>query len=383
MGIRVENIRKSYGTEQVLDGINIEIPDRSFYSVVAPTGAGKTTLLRIMAGIEAADSGTVYYDGTPMTDVAVQDRSVGMVYQEFINYPSLTVRENLASPLEVSDENYSREEINRRVEETAEMLQISHILNNLPEEVSGGEAQRTAISRALIKEPDYLFMDEPLANLDYKLREQLRSDFERLFSEQDTTVIYATPQAGDALAMSTHIGFLHEGNIIQDGRRDEIYFQPKCLPVAEYLGEPPMNVLSGTLEEEGNQRVFTLSDGTRIAMGTASGSFPSLSPGRDYEIGFRPQDMTFVRNENGQAAEEEEDTLIHPELSFVETVGSTSTLHLEYQGKEIYALSAKPVHLDAGSTLTFSIDPGKLYVYDPATGDLIATGSKIPSFSSE
>lgn len=380
MGIRVENLRKSFGTEQVLDGINIEIPDRSFYSVVAPTGAGKTTLLRIMAGIEPADAGTVYYDGTDMTNVAVQDRSVGMVYQKFINYPSLTVRENLASPLEVSDKNYSREEINRRVEETAEMLQISHILNNLPEEVSGGEAQRTAISRALIKEPDYLFMDEPLANLDYKLREQLRSDFERLFSEQDTTVIYATPQASDALAMSTHVGFLHEGNIIQDAPRDEIYFQPRYLPVAEYLGEPPMNVLSGTLIEEGNRRFFKLSDGTRIAAGTATGAFPSLSPGRDYHLGFRPQDMTFVPNENGTPAEEE-DTLIRPDLSFVETVGSTSTLHLEYQGKELYALNAEPVHLEAGSTLSFSLDPGKLYVYDPETSDLIATGNKIPSFS--
>jgi ABC-type sugar transport system ATPase subunit len=383
MGIRVENLRKSFGTEQVLDGINIEIPDRSFFSVVAPTGAGKTTLLRIMAGIERPDSGTVYYDGKDMTGVAVQDRSVGMVYQEFINYPSLTVRENLASPLEVSDENYSREEIDRRVEETAEMLQISHILNNLPEEVSGGEAQRTAISRALIKEPDYLFMDEPLANLDYKLREQLRSDFERLFSEQDTTVIYATPQAGDALAMSTHIGFLHDGNIIQDAPRDEIYFHPKFLPVAEYLGEPPMNVLSGTLTEEGDRRFFELRDGTRIAVGTASGSFPSLSPGRDYELGFRPQDMTFVRNGNGTAAEDEDETLIHPDLSFVETVGSTSTLHLEYQGKEIYALNSEPVHLEPGSTLSFSVDPGKLYVYDPATGDLIATGHKIPSFSQQ
>ena len=148
MGIRVENLHKSFGTEKVLDGINLEIPDRSFFSVVAPTGAGKTTLLRILAGIEPADAGTVYYDGQDMTDVAVQTRSVGMVYQKFINYPSLTVRENLASPLQVSDQNHSQEEIERRVQETAEMLQIDHILDNLPEEVSGGEAQRTAISRA-------------------------------------------------------------------------------------------------------------------------------------------------------------------------------------------------------------------------------------------
>ncbi|MFB6273262.1 MAG: ABC transporter ATP-binding protein [Salinibacter sp.] len=381
MGIRVENLRKSFGTEQVLDGINLEIPDQSFFSVVAPTGAGKTTLLRIIAGIEAADAGTVYYDDQDMTGEAVQDRSVAMVYQEFINYPSLTVRENLASPLEVSDENYSREEINRRVEETAEMLQISHILNNLPEEVSGGEAQRTAISRALIKEPDYLFMDEPLANLDYKLREQLRGDFERLFSEQDTTVVYATPLAGDALAMSTHIGFLHDGNVIQDAPRDEIYFRPKYLPVAGYLGEPPMNILEATLLEKGKQHIFEFSDGSRIAAGTSEGTFPSLSPDRKYHLGFRPQDMSFVGRGDGAATEAEADTVITPELSFVETVGSTSTLHLAYQGKEIYALSPRPLHIEAGTPLSFSLDPEKIYVYDPATNELIAAGSKIPTFS--
>ncbi|PSQ74931.1 MAG: ABC transporter ATP-binding protein [Bacteroidetes bacterium QH_9_64_21] len=377
MGIRIENLRKSFGTEQVLDGISLEIPDRSFFSVVAPTGAGKTTLLRILAGIERADAGKVYYDEEEVTNRAVQKRSVGMVYQEFINYPSLTVRENLASPLEVSDENYSQDEIDRRVEETAEMLQISHILNNLPEEVSGGEAQRTAISRALIKEPDYLFMDEPLANLDYKLREQLRSDFERLFSEQETTVVYATPQAGDALAMSTHIGFLHEGTIIQDAPRDEIYFQPEYLPVAEFLGEPPMNVLPATLRREDNDRFFEFEDGSRIAAGTASGAFPALSPDRKYYIGFRPQDMSFV--ENGAA--DDADPVIHPDLSFVETVGSTSTLHLEYQDTEIYALSPRPLHLEAGAAPSFAIDPGKLYVYDFESEDLIATGDKVPSFS--
>ena len=380
MGIRVENLHKSFGTEKVLDGIDLEIPNRSFFSVVAPTGAGKTTLLRILAGIAPPDEGTVYYDEKDMTGVAVQNRSVGMVYQEFVNYPSLTVRENLASPLEVSDQNYSREEINRRVEETAQMLKIDHILNNLPEEVSGGEAQRTAISRALIKEPDYLFMDEPLANLDYKLREGLRSDFERLFKEQDTTVVYATPQAGDALAMSTHIGFLHAGDIIQADPRDEVYYRPQYLPVAEYLGEPPMNVLSATLAEDVKQRFFELEDGTRIAGGTASGTFPSLSPGREYLLGFRPQDMAVLSPGNG-AARNEDQSIITPKLSFVETVGSTSTLHLDYQGKEIYALHSAPVHLETGSEISFSIDPGKLYIYDPASGDLIATGSKIPSFS--
>jgi ABC-type sugar transport system ATPase subunit len=241
--------------------------------------------------------------------------------------------------------------------------------------VSGGEAQRTAISRALIKEPDYLFMDEPLANLDYKLREGLRSDFERLFSEQDTTVVYATPQAGDALAMSTHIGYLHEGTIIQDAPRNEIYFRPQYLPVAQYLGEPPMNILSVTLVQSktGTDRYFELEEGARIP----ADNFPSLSPGRDYLLGVRPQDMSLLRNGDDEAAE----VIIEPTLSFVETVGSTSTLHMEFQDKEIYALNPNPLSLETGDALPFALDPGKFYVYDPASEDLIATGDKIPSFS--
>lgn len=369
MGIRVDDLHKSYGTEPVLNGISLDIPDRSFFSVVAPTGAGKTTLLRILAGIESPDAGRVYYDDEDVTERPVQQRSVGMVYQEFVNYPSLTVRENLASPLEVSDQNYSAEEINRRVEETAEMLKIDHILDNLPDEVSGGEAQRTAISRALIKQPDFLFMDEPLANLDYKLREGLRTDFERLFSEQDTTVVYATPQAGDALSMSTHVSYLHEGHILQAAPTNEIYYRPQHLPVAGYLGEPPMNLVSATVVENGADRFFEVGSSVRIP----ADAFSSLSPGHEYRLGFRPQDMTLV--------DEPDATTIESTLSFVETVGATSTLHMDFQGREIYALSPDAVHLQTGTTLSFALDPGKFYVYDSESGELVATGDKIPSFS--
>lgn len=368
MGIRVENLHKSYGPEKVLDGLTLDIPDRSFFSIVAPTGAGKTTLLRILAGIEPLDSGTVYYDGEDVADRSVQERSIGMVYQEFVNYPPLTVWENLASPLRAST-NMSEEEIDRQVRETAEMLSIDHRLDNLPEEVSGGEAQRTAISRALITEPDYLFMDEPLANLDYKLREELRTEFERLFQELETTVLYATPISGDALSMSTHIGYLYDGKVLQDDVKDKIYYRPEHLPVARYLGEPAMNILPVTLVEEKTDRYFEFEDGVRIS----ASAFGDLTPATQYELGFRPQDM--------KLEEEAAGLTIHPNLAFVETVGSTSTLHLEFQGEEIYALSGEPIDLGTGTTLSYALDPNKLYVYDPDSGNLITTGDKIPSFS--
>jgi ABC-type sugar transport system ATPase subunit len=212
-------------------------------------------------------------------------------------------------------------------------------------------------------------MDEPLANLDYKLREGLRSDFERLFSEEDTTVVYATPQAGDALSMSTHVSYLHDGKILQAAPTNEIYYRPQYLPVASYLGEPPMNIVPAQVVEDGADRFFEIDSTVHIP----AGSLSSLSPNHDYFLGFRPQDMHLV--DNGA------DATIEPELSFVETVGSTSTLHMDFQGREIYALSSDPVHMEKGATLSFALDPEKFYVFDSESGDLIATGAKIPSFS--
>jgi len=180
--------------------------------------------------------------------------------------------------------------------------------------------------------------------------------------------------------MSTHIGYLHEGKLIQDAPRDEIYFRPRFLPVAEYLGEPPMNLVTGMLVEDNTERYFELPDGTRVTAGSATGAFPALDAGQEYRIGFRPQDMVYL-NGQGAAQAHGQDTVLNMDLAFVETVGSTSTLHLDYDGRELYALHAGPVHMNAGATLSFSLDPEKLYIYDAESGDLIAAGNKIPSFT--
>lgn len=184
MSYVLENISKYYRGESFINDVTLEIKDGDFVTLLGRTGSGKTTLLRILAGIERPDKGRVLQDGVDITNVPVQKRNVAMVYQQFINYPSFTVYENIASPLRVSGKKYSEQEIDKRVRETAELLNISHILNHLPEEVSGGQQQRTAIARALVKDVSLIILDEPLANLDYKLREELRESLKEYLKEE-------------------------------------------------------------------------------------------------------------------------------------------------------------------------------------------------------
>lgn len=363
MGIEVSNLSKNYGSEVVLKDLDLHVPDNSFTSIVAPTGTGKTTLLRIMAGVETPTEGKVYYDDEDVTDTPVQSRNISMVYQQFINYPSLTIYENIASPLRVSDKKLSEDDIDSRVQEIAELLNIKDLLDHLPEEASGGEKQRTAIARALIKKPQFTFLDEPLANLDYKLREELRSQFQIIFKEEQSTFVYATPAPEDALSMSTHIGFLHENDILQFGEIEEVYYHPDYVEVGSYLNEPPMNILSSELVEEEDGLYFRVSDEFMV------GAFDQdkLETGKNYLLGVRPQDLEIGESKNNVTFE----TVV----SFNEIVGSTTTLHSDHEGQEIIIFSPEPKRRPEGEKLTLSLDPQKVYVFDEETSELITQGS--------
>jgi len=206
MGIVVENVSRSYEGRAVLKDISLEVKDGEFVSFLAPTGEGKTTLLRILAGIERPDSGRIYYDGKDVTDLPVQKRSVAMVYQWFVNYPSMTAYENIATPLRASRKKMSKADINNKIQAVATLLKIDSVLANYPSELSGGQQQRLAIARALAKDANYVFLDEPLTNLDYKLQEELRVELKSIFAEKEHgAVVFATPQPVEALVLSTWV----------------------------------------------------------------------------------------------------------------------------------------------------------------------------------
>jgi len=364
MGIEVSNLTKNYGSEVVLDDLDLKVPDNSFTSIVAPTGAGKTTLLRVMAGVEKPTEGRVYYDGEDVTETSVQKRNISMVYQQFINYPSLSIYENIASPLRVSEKDISEDEIDSRVHDVAELLNIEDLLDHLPEEASGGEKQRTAIARALIKKPRFTFLDEPLANLDYKLREELRGQFQVIFKEEESTFVYATPAPEDALSMSTHIGFLHEKEILQFGEREEVYYHPDYVEVGSYLNEPPMNVLSAELIKDKDSFYFQVSEDLTFE----AFDYEKLEPGKEYLLGIRPQGVEIGEVEGCVSF----DTVV----SFNEIVGSTTTLHSDHKGQEIIIFVPEPKRRPEGEKLTVSMDPQMLYVFDKRTSELVTQGSK-------
>lgn len=362
MGIRVSKVTRTFGSQVVLKSLDLDVPSNSFTSIMAPTGAGKTTLLRIMAGVKTPTEGRVYYDGDDVTDVPVQQRNISMVYQQFINYPSLSIYDNIASPLQVSGENLSEGEIDSKVHEVASLLGIEDLLDHLPEETSGGEKQRTAIARALIKRPRFTFLDEPLANLDYKLREELRSRFQLIFQREQNTVIYATPSPADALSMSTHIGFLHDKKILQFGEMEEVYYHPEYVEVGAYLNEPPMNILDSKLVEENGDFYFEVSDEFRVK----AFDVKRLESGREYLLGVRPQDLEIGKSEGN--------TVFETQVSFNEIVGSTTTLHSIHKGQEVIIFVPEPKRRPEGKKLIVSLDPMKIYVFDKSSSKLVLQG---------
>jgi glycerol transport system ATP-binding protein len=351
MSIVAENIRKSYGRQVVLDDLSLEVPSQSFTTILAPTGSGKTTLLRVLAGIEKPDRGRVLYNGVDVTAVPVQKRGISVVYQDFINYPSMTVYENIASPLRVSPERIPNKKIDRRVRDIAELLKISHILNHIPEEVSGGEKQRTAIARALIKGSAFIFLDEPLANLDYKLREELRGELKTVF--KGTTILYATPEPIDALSMSSHVGFLHEGKILQFGRIHEVYARPKCLEVGRYFNDPPMNILDARVVKRNGRIGLAVTDEIFIEVGGQG----RILKDDEYIVGIRPQDLNVVQNRVNMLPFE-------ATVDFTEIVGSFTTLHLVHAGKNLGMVIYQPEKSHRrGDKVKVFLDPHSIYVY--------------------
>jgi multiple sugar transport system ATP-binding protein len=257
MQLTISDVRKRFSTVDALRGASFVAEPGEFFAILGPSGAGKTTLLRIIAGIERADGGQVLLDGRDVADIPVRARDTAMVFQTFALYPHLSTFENLAYPLRES--RVPAEEIKMRVAEIAEMLRLSHALTRKPSTLSGGEQQRCAIGRALIRRPKLLLLDEPLTNLDAKLRHDTRAEFKRLHRELgETTIVYATPDQLEALSMGRRIAVLREGRVVQIAPPQTLYSEPRDEFVASLVGDPPINLVSGTLRESAGKRRIEL-----------------------------------------------------------------------------------------------------------------------------
>ncbi len=361
MGIGVFNIEKSYEADVALNDVSMEIEDGAFVTLLGATGAGKTTLLRIMAGIDRPDKGLVFYDGKDVTDVPVQKRNIAMVYQEFVNYPSMTIYENIASPLRVSKPRYSKTDIDKQVRYHAELLGLTAVLNHYPEEVSGGQKQRTAIARALIKDTRFIFLDEPLANLDYKLREELRGELKTLLQQKGGAVVYATPESVDALSMSTDVAYFEEGRLLQYGPLQEVYHNPAYVEVGAYFSYPTMNIMEAHKITEQGKTSLSISDEIRIDVT----EFRDRLQAQQYLVGVRAYNL-YTSSQNGRGL-----IPFSATVELAEELGSDTELHVRHQELVLVVLMQEVARFPIGTEITGYLDPSRLFIYDRETRQLV------------
>ncbi len=307
---------------------SLALHDSEFNVLLGATLSGKTTLMRLMAGLEKPTTGEVWFDGQNVSGISVQKRNIAMVYQEFINYPNFTVFENIASPLRVAGK--SRTQIDRQVREIAELLNLSDLLERDVANLSGGQQQRTALARALVKDASLVLLDEPLANLDYKLREQLRAELPRLFAKSQSTVVYATSEPEEALMLGGYIATLHEGSVVQYGKTLDIYRQPRNLNCAKIFSYPPINI--ATVRKSG---------GTMSMPGIADWECPDALNNQadgDYILGIRPHHLSLSNSADSERCIDFGGTVQLAEIS-----GSESLIHLQVQGND-WILASSGVH---------------------------------------
>nr|WP_111300514.1 ABC transporter ATP-binding protein [Paracoccus saliphilus] len=314
--------------------------------LLGPTLSGKTSLMRLMAGLDRPAAGKVVWEGQDVTGMRVQDRRVAMVYQQFVNYPAMTVFDNIASPLRLM--GVDRAEIDRRVRETAEMMRLTPMLERKPLELSGGQQQRCALARALVKNAGLVLLDEPLANLDYKLREELRVEIPRIFEESGAIFVYATTEPEEALLLGGNTATLWQGRVTQFGPTPHVYRQPVDATTARVFSDPPMNFLPVT--KAGGQ--LTFGDGQGVPAATLAG----LADGR-YLAGFRPNHLEIRQNAPDAIRFE-------PRLVVTELTGSETFIHLDHHGQRWVGLIHGIHDLPLGRSLPVWLDPRHIYIFD-------------------
>jgi glycerol transport system ATP-binding protein len=354
MGLELKNISLVEGGENWITDISVTF-DAGINVLVGPNLAGKTTLMRIIAGLTKPTEGSVILNGVDITDLSVQKRSVSFVYQQFINYPAFTVFENIASPLKVSELKPSKEEIQARVEEMANLLGLTPFLKRKPNELSGGQQQRVAIARALARKSDLVLLDEPLANLDYKLREQLRDELQDIFSNTQDIVLYSTAEPSEALDFASHTIVLSQGSLAQEGSALELYRNPQSVSVAEALSDPPINLVSSAVT----------SGSASIGSVKFPFSDPAISGRSSFTLGIQPHRIHLSR-------EHSSDVEFRGVVQLAEVTGSITYIHLTLDSGEYVVIEldgAFPVDPDEVVTGYFSTD--QLYGFDPDSGETL------------
>ncbi len=345
----LKNISKSYGKVSVIKDLNLEIIDKEFMVFVGPSGCGKSTLLRIIAGLEDIQGGEVYIDEKVVNNLHPKDRDIAMVFQNYALYPHMSVYENMAFALKIRkmDKNLIRE----KIENVAKSLNLTEYLNRKPKELSGGQKQRVALGRAMVREPKVFLMDEPLSNLDAKLRVQMRSEIRSLHKKLDTTFIYVTHDQVEALTMGDRITVLNRGEIQQVATPDEIYNYPENMFVAGFIGSPQMNFINVKVVSENS-----LSFGDNTIYLTSDLIKRNNLLGKEVIAGIRPEHLSLSECSSSNK--------IEVTAGMVEMLGSEKIVHFELQNHDMSAKLPASVMVAYGDKLCFSPDENKILLFD-------------------
>ena len=332
--------------ETFLSDIHLQLPAERFNILLGPTLSGKTTLMRVIAGLTRPSRGAVLADGEDMTARPVQKRNAAMVCQQFINYPSMTVFDNIASPLVAA--GCSREEIHRRVSDSAKLLRLEPFLSRRPSELSGGQQQRTALARALAKDAGIVLLDEPLANLDYKLREELREELPKLFAGRGTVVVYATSEPAEALLLGGRIAVMHEGKIAQAGETAEVFRQPGHLSVAQIFSDPPLNTIVASKQSD------------HVSAGGEQFPVPPELSGRadgEYTLAFRAHHLLLEKPAETACIQ------IPGVVQIAEIAGSETFVHVRAAGRDWVAQTPRPGAWEQETSVELFVDPKQLMAF--------------------
>jgi glycerol transport system ATP-binding protein len=355
MELTLRGIEQRRGAAVHLYAMDLTLVPRAVTVLLGATQAGKTTLMRVMAGLDTPSAGRVIADGFDVTGMPVRERRVSMVYQQFINYPSMTVADNIASPLRLQGA-LARADIDTRVAELAARLHIEPFLRRLPAELSGGQQQRVALARALAKKAPLMLLDEPLVNLDYKLREELRDELSALFASGESTVVYATTEPTEALLLGGHTAVLDAGELLQYGPTAEVFHRPRSIRVARAFSDPPMNLVQAT---RAGARGIQLPAGLVLALALPepAGAAPGLTVGiRASALRVQPRDG---------------DLALPGSVELAEISGSDTFVHVDTPIGELVAQMAGVHDFTLGAAITLHLSPLQVHVFD-AAGDLLA-----------
>jgi multiple sugar transport system ATP-binding protein len=355
MSISLRNLEKSFGDAVVVDNLSIEINDGELVVLLGPSGCGKTTTLRVIAGLEQATSGEILIDGQRVNDLPPQRRDVAMVFQSYALYPHMTVAENIAYPLRVR--KLAAQEIKKQVQQTAALLEMESLLARRPRELSGGERQRVALARAIVRHPKAFLMDEPLSNLDAKLRLQMRGELKHLQQNLGTTTVYVTHDQAEAMTLGHRVAVMNKGRLQQFDTPLQIYNRPANRFVAEFVGSPSMNLIAGTIDASASRF-----EGSGVSLQLARSEADRIKLGQSQQciFGIRPEDV--------QVSTAQHDGFIEAIVYVTELMGSETFVILDLSSQKIVARAASDFRSDSGSKVWINFDTSKAHFFARDSG---------------